>query len=402
MKQHADRLSGVLVPVVLAAALGLAACSDDAATSQDQRAAAEAGLDSAQIADASDAGVTDSAADGPGPGRFSEAIEARLIKVLQDGWKAQGPPGGTMAARQGQTRLWVSAVGLSDMDQKTAMKPGDRLRIASLSKTFVAALVLLLEQEKLLTVEDKLSRWIPTFPNGGGIALYQLMNHTSGVFNFTDSAKLQKDKATTAQQMVQIAIDEGPSFPPGTQWGYSNTNYVLLGMVIEEAAKTTWHGALRKRLLEKHGLKDTFAEGYETITGGMVKGYGLAGGKTLKEVTNDIHPTVPGPAGCMVSTVADLTLFFNLLHTGAIISKASLEKMRRTYNHKLDDNASYGLGLVISQSGGETFYCHDGGIDGFSSSTCYWDSRGTSVSVLFNASEASSGALISDAFKALL
>ena len=390
--------------VVLVTALGLAACSDDGDVAVDQHVAADAGPADVSLADAADASAAADAGvpDSTSSGSFSKATEAKLQKVLQDGWKAQGPPGGTMAARMGQSKLWAGAVGLSDLSQKSAMKPGDRLRIASITKVFMATLVLLLEQEKLLSVEDKLSKWLPNFPKGDGIALYQLMNHTSGVYNYTDSAQLQKKKAATLQQLAQIAVDHGPSFSPGTKWGYSNTNYILLAQVVEKAAKTSWHVALRKRVLDKNGLKDTFVAGFEAVTGGMVKGYGLAGGKTLEDVTAEIHPSVVGPAGCMVSTVADLTRFFNLLQGGSILSAASLKKMQSTYKYKIDTSNSYGLGILISESGGQTFYCHNGSIDGFSSITCYWDSVGASVSVLFNATEAKAGAFISEAFKALL
>lgn len=402
MRPRFDQGSRLLLFIVLAACL--AACSDDTEAVADQQVAVDSGLADGPASEAAspDAKIPgDAAADGAA-GSFSKAKQAKLLKALQDGWKAQGPPGGTMAARLGSTKLWAGAVGLSDISKKSAMKPGDRLRIASITKTFMATLVLLLEQEKLLSVEDKLSKWIPSFPKGDGIKLYQLMNHTSGVYNYTNSAKLQKKKAATLQQLAQIAIDEGPSFPPGSKWGYSNTNYVLLGMIVEKATKTSWHAALRKRVLSKHGLKDTFAEGFETVTGGMVKGYGLAGGTTLKDVTNDLHPSVAGPAGCMVSTVSDLTLFFNKLHGGSILSAASLKKMQSTYKFKIDPANSYGLGLLISESGGQTFYCHDGSVDGFNSMACYWDGVGASVAVLFNATEAKAGSFLSEIFKALL
>lgn len=146
--------------------------------------------------------------------------------------------------------------------------------------------------------------------------------------------------------------------------------------------------------------KDTFAEGFEPVTGGMATGHGLVGG-TLKDISAEFHPTVAGPAGCMVSSAADLTRFFNLLHSGAIISAGSLKKMRSTYVHSLGGGNGYGLGLVVSQVDGETFYAHDGGVPGFSSSLIYWQAKNASVAVLLNAQEAKAGALVSGALKAL-
>lgn len=400
MRQHSDMRSWI--PLVLVLAVGPAACSDDSETPADQQVVIDSGPGDDLALETAPDGAPDAAPpDGANANRFAEAKEKKLQKALDDGVKNQGPPGGAMAARMGK-KLWAGATGVSDLAKKTAMKPGDRMRIASITKTFVATLILLLDQEGLLSVEDKLSKWVPTFPKGGGIRLYHLLNHSSGVYNFTNSAKLDKTAAAKPEDMVKLATDEGPRFAPGAKWSYSNTNYVLLGMVAAKAAKSPWHVALRKRVLDKHGLKDTFAEGFETITGGMVKGYGLAGGAALKDVTNHIHPTVPGAAGCMVSTVADLTRFFNLLNEGSIISKASLKKMRETYKVTISAGNSYGLGLAISESGGQTFYCHDGSIDGFSSFACYWTGVGGSVAILFNATEAKSGANISEAFKALL
>jgi D-alanyl-D-alanine carboxypeptidase len=306
--------------------------------------------------------------------RFDSQLEETLQATLLDFFTKQQPPGVIGAVRQGP-RYWAGAIGKSDLAASTLLKTDDLFRIASITKAFVATLVLKLDEEGVLSVEDKLSKWIPSFPGGDAIPLYRLLNHTSGIYNFILTyPQFCPTPSAAPQDLVQIAIDHGPSFAPGAGFEYSNTNYILLGMVIEAATQDKWHIVQRRRILVPFGLGHTFVEGQEALPSQVARGYSFDG-KQLLDVSD--YPHCLWACGGMVSTIADVTRFFSLLHSGAILSAASLKKMRSQYTAEIprtsDDGLSpaavhkAGLGLGIVVDGAESFYCHGGWARGYRS-----------------------------------
>ena len=169
---------------------------------------------------------------------------------------------------------WNGASGRADVPNDVAVRPSDRLRVGSVTKTFTAALVLQLVNEGTLGLDDVLESWVPGVANGGAISIEQLLRHTSGVADYLDQGFFPlASEQWTPEQIVAYANAKPPAFAPGTNWGYSNTNYILLGMIIERATGSSYHQQLRSRLLDPLQLADTFVEGDEDIPGGFIRGY---------------------------------------------------------------------------------------------------------------------------------
>lgn len=331
----------------------------------------------------------------PAPGETTpdESIgtEQRLQQVLENFLAEEHLTGVTLAVKQGQKTLWTMAAGKSDVAAGTALKADDMMRIVELTEIYIATLVLKLEEESLLTLEDKLGKWVPDFPGAEEIPLYTLLNHTSGIYCMVGAGG-----ATTAEGCLKIAATVGPSWEPGSRWFSSPVNYILLGKVIEAATGQQWYEALRERILYPYGLKQTHIEGQDDIADRVAKHYCRFDGK-LKDVYDTVIPSAGGAAAGMVSSAADLASLFNFLHDGAILREESLEKMRDRHRMPLSEDEEYrqylmpsatslsaGLGFYVKEDGGESYFVHDGFFTGSTSHVSRRQRDGITVSVLVN------------------
>ena len=254
-------------------------------------------------------------------------FQAAIQQLITD-----GVPGAIGYARDGGT-VTVAASGLADLATKTPIAVGDRVRIGSLTKTFVATVVLQLEAEHLLSISDTVSRWLPGLvPGGADITIRELLQHFSGLYSYTNDPGFQQ--ALTADptrvwrptELVRIAVAHPPVFPPGTTFAYSNTDYVLLGMIIRAATGHSVGQELRDRIFEPLDLRDTsfpyadphlprpFAHGYVLGTAGPVD-------------TTVMSPSWLGAAGGMVSTAPDLARFYTALFGGKLLPAAQLREL---------------------------------------------------------------------------
>ena len=162
---------------------------------------------------------------------------------------------------------YLSSAGVSSLEKNTPMKPDDRLEIGSNTKSFTVAILMQLQEEGVLSLADLLSKWLPEWaakiPNGDKITLWQLAQHTAGVWDYGDAiigdAANNPDsleQAYTPAELVQYAIDNGqPYFAPSEGWKYSNTGYILMGLIAEKATGQTLSELYQKRLFEPLGLK---------------------------------------------------------------------------------------------------------------------------------------------------
>lgn len=290
-------------------------------------------------------------------------------------------PAGTRRAAAGVTRLG-----------RPAPAPvGGRFRIGSVTKTFVATVVLQLQAERRLELDDTVQRWLPgVVPGGDRITLRQLLNHTSGLYNYTDALDLspgawlpQRFRSWEPAELVALATAQPPLFPPGTDWSYSNTNYVLLGMVVEAATGNDHATEIRQRIIRPLGLRQTGSPGERVdISGPHAHGYlpvGPEGAEKPVDVTR-MNPSVAGSAGEMISSTADLNTFFHALLTGRLLAPAQLSAMKT-----MVPGHDYGLGLESTTlSCGVTLYGHGGGIFGYSTASFHAPDGGRRLSLSVN------------------
>lgn len=319
------------------------------------------------------------------------------IQAKMDDLSAGGIPPGMVVWIDTPAYRFEGATGVADLMNDSPMSPQGAFRIGSITKMFTATVILQLVEDGVLTLDDPLARWLPEvanqLPHGDQITLRHLLTHTSGLFNLVEHeayyadlfAEMTIDEANGSVTLACVQRDphdtlaryvygKAALFEPGAQWSYSNTNYTLLGMVIETAAEMPLAEAYRTNIYEPLGMTSTFLDCYETPVIDVVHGY-TGVGDAMTDVT-ELHESVGWSAGGLVSTAPDLIAFARGLFGGALFDKPeSLVAMTTPA-----PDSSYGLGITLK----ETYMGHAGGIAGFRSVLTYVPEFDTVVVMLYN------------------
>jgi D-alanyl-D-alanine carboxypeptidase len=306
------------------------------------------------------------------PTRAGPTRAAKLQRIVR-GLVAAGAPG-ALAVVRAPAGTRGAAAGFAQLRPRARMRTSDRFRIASVTKTFVATVVLQLEAEGRLDIDDSVERWLPGLvPNGSSITLRRLLNHTSGLPEFTDEETLTRaliadpGRQWSPHELLSIAFSRPALFPPGTSWRYTNTNYVLLGLVIEAAGGRTVEQELHERIVGPRRLGATSFPGGTAIDGGFAHGYigphpGLPIPRgTLLDISSILNPSYAWGAGNMVSNAPDLTRFFAALLQGRLLPAAQLAEMRAGSAA----NRDYGLGLRMTETSCGRAIGHEGEFPGY-------------------------------------
>jgi D-alanyl-D-alanine carboxypeptidase len=288
--------------------------------------------------------------------RIPEHLSApRLAQVTRKLVRAGAP--GALAVVRTPTGVRRAASGFASREPRLSLLATDRFRIASITKTFVATVVLQLVAEGKVRLADPVERWLPgLLSNGSEITIRDLLDHTSGLFNYVDDPDFKRaliadpTRSWSPRELVAFANAHAPLFPPGTDWSYSNTNYVVLGLVVEAVTGTALERELRERIFEPLGLAATsFPSGTE-IEGEYAHGY--IGPVTLPmppraliDMTPLLSPTWLWAAGGIVSTGDDVTSFFAALLGGRLLPADLLAAMRRISPQSRSGVFQYGLGI---------------------------------------------------------
>ncbi len=313
------------------------------------------------------------------------AVEAALTEGLARARKRQKVE--HMALGLLTPRCGKQTVFADSETAKNATTPDSLWRVASVTKTYVAATVLNLAEAGKLGLDDPLAKFLPTYPNGESITLRQLLNHTSGVPDFFQTAACKAamashlDKADSPDAIIGYAATEPPMFAPGEGWGYSNTNYVLLGRVIEVAAAGTLAALLRDNALARAGLAHTFFAGAEPTAGAFVEAF-----EQRREVSFAQDPQWAGASGAMAATPSDLLDWAAQLYgSDAVLSAAGREQMLTAVS---TDVASlrYGLGVIVydaaSTDGNGVAYGHFGSLPGYQTELQYLPEKQVAIAAL--------------------
>ncbi|WP_434040979.1 MULTISPECIES: serine hydrolase domain-containing protein [Sorangium] len=337
---------------------------------------------------ANEGGAGSGGAGGEGGGGVDDCAElAEALQARLDGAReALGTPGAVLAVS-------TPACGVQDFASGESA-PGDPmradhvLRVGSVTKTYVAAAVLQLAHEGALDLDDPLSTWIATFPGADGITLRQLLNHSSGIFNYTEDEDLvpaviaDPGRVWSPEEIVAIAAEHDPYFAPGEGWHYSSTNYILLGMIIEAATGEGVAEVIRDRLLDPSALSSTSFDGEEPIAGELARGYTAEG----VDITSVLHPSFPWSAGAMVASAGDVARWAVALYDGAALDPASRAEMLADPVPSGVEGQGFGLGtLVIGREVlGVPALGHDGGIPGFATIMLYYPEQQAAVAAIVN------------------
>ncbi|AOR37363.1 peptidase [Streptomyces fodineus] len=300
---------------------------------------------------------------------------------------AAGVPGVTATAADVHG-TWSMTAGVGDIRTGEPRSTADRYRVGSITKTFVATVLLQLEAEGRLSLDDTVDTWLPGVVRGHGhdgrhITVRRLLNHTSGIFSFTEdkdfqSAYFTKDgfyrhryDTLTPRELVAIAMRHKPDFAPGASWHYSNTNFVVAGMVIEKVTGHSYATEIKRRILAPLRLRATSLPGTRlTVPRPSSRAYSkFTDPKGPVYDVTALNPSIASSAGEMISDSADLDRFYGALLGGRLLPPRQLKEMKTTVEMK--DSAypgGYGLGIMETPlSCGVRVWGHDGGIHGSTS-----------------------------------
>jgi D-alanyl-D-alanine carboxypeptidase len=307
------------------------------------------------------------------PATFSPAIQRQFQQALEQTIANPTVPGAIVGIWVPGRGTWIQAAGLADRATKRPMQVQDYTRIGSLTKTFIGTLILQLVGAGKLGLDAPIQRWVPQVPNAQHITVRELLNMSSGLFNYGEDEQWvqqafaptgqARERQWTPQQLVQVAVAHKPYFPPGKGFHYSNTNTILLGMIIEQVTGQPIETVLRTRILQPLGLTHTVFPTTSAMPSPHLHGYSVEGGP-LTEVNTTANMSWGWAAGAMVSTLADLHTWAQALATGALIRPA-LQRDRLMWNPYTvgvrPGAPSYGL--AITNDGG--FLGHAGTLPGY-------------------------------------
>jgi D-alanyl-D-alanine carboxypeptidase len=367
----------------------------------------------------------------------SGEASAAYDRILQDG--LDEIHAGGIVAVHGEVhdgdRRFLARSGTAQLDGEEPVDFDSYFRMGSNTKTFVAVVVLQLAGEGALTLDDTVEQWLPGVVSGNGndgerITIRQLLQHTSGLYNYSGEVEEEDPdpqpnlavlrtaeeylehrlEHAEPEELVALALEHEPRFAPGTRWSYSNTNYVLAGMIIQRVTGNHWRSEVEARIVEPLGLKDTFEPGDEP---GLPSPHATAyqqfkPGEPLVDVTIANH-TWADAAGSLVTTTADLSRFWRALSDGTLLQPEQMSALRETIPapdlDPIAPGVRYGLGIMwIPTSCGGGYWSHGGDTLGYSTRNAVNDD-GSRVAVLSlstaHADEEVAFATIKDSFQLL-
>jgi D-alanyl-D-alanine carboxypeptidase len=310
------------------------------------------------------------------------AAPADILRAGAELGVRDGYPGVIGLVRNGSSVSHVQA-GYNDRGQRVPADPRSKFRIGSNTKAFVAAVLLQLESEGRLSLDDTVERWLPSVVPNRTITLRRLLNHTSGLPEYAGDAQVALPYAANTNPRQpwppRTLVDIALSKPPVTGFHYSNTNYVLAGMVISAVTGTSPAQEVQRRIIEPLGLRDTSYPTEDPSLAAM-RGYFWVGSVLIRDVTESNVQTF-GAAGAMLSTLDDLAAFERALLTGRLFPAAQLAALKTTVPVP---GGGYGLGVISVQTPCGQAWHHNGAVLGFFSQWLTSDDGAKQVVVTAN------------------
>jgi D-alanyl-D-alanine carboxypeptidase len=319
----------------------------------------------------------------------SDVIESRLSEVgeavLESGATA------FVGTVHGEKHTTSIALGLADRETERAAEASDQFQMGSTTKTVTATVALQLVGEGLLSLDDTVEHWLPgALPNGEEITVRMLLQHTSGIFDYTAdeafamSLLAEPTRKHTPDELLALAIAHEPTFAPGAGWAYSNTGFVVVGMILGTVTDQPIADLITERVIVPLGLENTYWAPDGLFHGEHLNGYYRTepNGSEYIDVS-DFPLTYGDAAGALVSTTADLGAFERALQSGELLDATELDEMRTTVEIPgTDGQYAYGLGLMRINTPDGNVWGHTGGTLGYL--TQAWASEDGTRSIVTN------------------
>ena len=334
----------------------------------------------------------------------TNVLKKELQMKLEEWHKAGKFPGATLGVALADGESFGIAVGYSDRTAKTPMRPADRMLAGSVGKTFAAATALQLVKEGKIGLDDKIEKylgkesWFDKLPNARDITVRQLMNHTSGLVRyefketFTNDLTANPMKVWTPEERLAYLFGEKAQFEAGKGWDYSDTNYIVLGMIIEKVTGRKFFDEANRRVLKPLKLKDTIPQ-EGPVMKGVVQGYAGAnnpfGGKD-EMIANGkfvVNPQLEWTGGGYASTSEDLARWAKMMYEGKAYDPSLLPQVLDGVSAPmLGKETKYGLGVIIRKTQAGTSYGHSGFFPGYLTDMMYFPEQKIAIAVQVNTS----------------
>ena len=330
---------------------------------------------------------------------FDSATVSRLERAFEKAMQATKVPAITAAVAVPGRGVWSATRG-SSADGGEAPR---WFWFASVGKAFTAAVVLQLVEEGKISLDDKLARWFPDYPNAKAITIDHLLSHTSGIYSFQNDPPLQARRGYRApEELIELARDHGNGFCPGEYWAYSNTGYVMLGLIVERFEGRPFYEVLTTRVIQRLGLKNTKALAPQEEASGIAKPHPS---KPSEEVAEKAVSTTPYAAGNVVATAADMIEFWHALLGRKILKPETVRGQFERLHPMFDKGTFYGRGVMvydvpIDESRRLSWLGHGGGAPGSKALVVYSVDARAFVAVALN-NDGSAEATVNLLLKAL-
>lgn len=291
-----------------------------------------------------------------------------------------------LVARDGKV-VFQGALGLADVESGRQLDADSKFRIGSITKQFTAAAILKLVEQGNISVNDKLSKYLPDFPRGDEVTIHQLLTHTSGIPSYTDDPKFFETVTKPISEETLIASFAGKefTFEPGASFRYSNSGYFLLGNIVRKVSGKPLGDYLRDTFFDPLGMNDTGMHRVGIELDNEAIGYSVQGPKVERAL--DWAMSRAGGAGALYSTVGDLMKWNEAIFSGKVLKEETLRKAF-TAVEASGAGMKYGYGWVIGQQRGLSMISHAGGLNGFQSNLVRFPDQKVTIIALHNASPA--------------
>lgn len=310
----------------------------------------------------------------------------------------------SIAVARGDRLILAKGYGKADLEFAAPMNEETMLRIGSVTKQFSAAAVMRLVEQGRLSLDDTLDKMLPDYPpTAKPVTLRQILNHTSGIWSYTEDEKFMVRESTlelTPEEVTATFKDKPLEFDPGTKWNYSNSAYYLLGEIIARASGKPYAQFVQDELFTPLGLSRTRYESNRDIIPIRAQGYAFRDGNLFND--QSIGADVPGAAGSLLSSAADLVRWNLALAGGKVVSPESYALMTTPTTLADGGIAPYGFGLGIDTFEGRRRIEHGGGIPGFTSSLAYLPDDQLTVAAISNCESFNPGKVVDSIMRAAL
>jgi len=321
-----------------------------------------------------------------GPSALLKRLDSLSRSAVSDGPLASV----SVAVLRGGDTLLLRAYGMADLERRAPAVVQSQYRLGSVTKSFAAAAILQQVERGKLSLDDTLGQFFPEYPEWKAIRVRQLLNHTSGIPDYTSVGDAFNGSAAEDiphDSIIGFVRGRRPQFTPGTKWSYSNTNYVLLGLILEQVTSTPFAEYLTREVFPRAGIAQTMYCDDATLVPRRALGYGRSHGRFVN--ASSISMTVPFAAGALCSTAGDLARWARALRGGHVMTRDSYHAMTTgefagRHPNPGDSTQQYGFGVGMGMLGSHRMVEHGGNINGFNASFIDVPDVDLTVAVLTN------------------